>query len=283
MTKTPRTLALIVAILAAAPLIAIESGTRYESTVDWRNGNIRIDVEQDAGSLAGATPKMRFELEKRIEQMMPGAFFDALTRINLDSLSTVAEAVSERNVRLDALRSLSESGEMVSSFITLDFKRIRLRFEYPLFGERGLVSCFVFHKVPVPVEHALGVTDAGRFTGLVVYAKGTYELYAKKTEGKPERALFPALYDDEMNLLVSKEMCEPAFLEKWGLVLYTDSTDEKQFTERIGVAPLRTIAVALFGKHNADILIPGEDAMKLLASSESRKILSEGRILVITD
>jgi hypothetical protein len=226
---------------------------------------------------------VRYDLETQTGLSMPEIFIAASASINVDSLRTVGESVSARKVLLDKFKSLSESGIKTPGYITPDFKSVKVAFIYPFFGDGGLVSCFVTHETPIRIRRTIGIADTGKYTGIVIYAKGFIPLFAKESSGRLAKALFPAIYDTDMNLVLSREMCEPASLLKWGMALYASSTDEKQFTQRIGVAPLRTMASAIFGTRNTDLVIPVEDAQKICATADSRKLLAEGRILIITD
>ncbi len=281
--KALRSIALCFVFAVSVSLFPIGTDTDYTVSTDWESGMIRIDVEKSVPKGMSLTPKLRYDLETRAELAMPEIFMAAIGSINVTSLATVAESVSSRKVNLELFKTLSSAGTKTPGFITEDFGKISVTFAYPFHGENGLVRCFVFHTNPIQIRREPGIADTGKFTGLVIYAKGFYPLYAKQTSGRLAKALFPAIYDDEMNLVLSREMCDPASLAKWGMALYTSSPDEKKFSERIGVAPLRTMASALFGTRNTDIVIPSEDAEKLCATAESRRILSEGRILIIAE
>jgi hypothetical protein len=98
-----------------------------------------------------------------------------------------------------------------------------------------------------------------------------------------EPCLFPVLYDEETNPVLNKWMCDPEYLKKWGMVVYSESNDETEFLNRIGLYPLRTMVHQIFGKYNSDILLPDDVVKKLLSNKANRAMLQQGRILIIIE
>jgi hypothetical protein len=74
---------------------------------------------------------------------------------------------------------------------------------------------------------------------------------------------------------------DPDFAARWGTAVFTEGFDEAAFADRIGTNPLRIIATGLFGIVPADPKIPVADADVLLHSETGRRLLAEGRILII--
>jgi hypothetical protein len=146
-----------------------------------------------------------------------------------------------------------------------------------------LASLFLSHQEGYEPPRVLEWVPTIRFTGLVIYAKGEYPVHGEGRMDRLQPALFPRLYDERTNLILEKEMMEPAAVLAHGLLAYTDGLDESPFRRRIGANPLRTVAAGLFGDYRTDILIPSDAARKLLVLPENRRILTEGRILVICD
>lgn len=76
-------------------------------------------------------------------------------------------------------------------------------------------------------------------------------------------------------------MLRPDWVERWGVVAYTESTNEYEWIDRVGNDPLRILARGVFGVLPTDLIISQADADRLLAHPDNRELLREGRILVI--
>jgi hypothetical protein len=94
-------------------------------------------------------------------------------------------------------------------------------------------------------------------------------------------ALFPKIYDEEMNLIMDKSMCDPDRLRDWGMIAYSDVLDLRRYSYRIGSFPLTLMAKAVFGKNSTDIIISSEAAAEILSKEENRQLLAQARIVVI--
>jgi hypothetical protein len=98
-----------------------------------------------------------------------------------------------------------------------------------------------------------------------------------------EPALRPRLFDEDMNPVLTAEMCDPHFLVDWGLAAYAYSDEEAPFRQRIGDLPLRTMARGVFGRNATDLLLPKDVVRQLLSREANRQLLRECRILIILD
>jgi hypothetical protein len=65
------------------------------------------------------------------------------------------------------------------------------------------------------------------------------------------------------------------------MVGYADGIDQHEIDLRTGLHPLKTVARAVFGTRNTDIVIPTEAVKQILSIPENIEILKEGRILVV--
>ena len=135
----------------------------------------------------------------------------------------------------------------------------------------------------------MGYEPSAPFTGIVIYAAEPLPVYGERnTQGAPLEAsltpaLLPRLFDEEMNLLLTASQMDPLQRETWGVMQYTSDLDQEKHRSRVGSYPLYTMAVGLFGVNRTDLILTGETARKLLSREDTRKLLREGRILVIIE
>jgi hypothetical protein len=259
-----------------------------EVAIDWAKGTLKITAIISLDLDTYPFPKARAKAETILYDKMPSLFIEALMDIPIDSFYTVREKLKdelERKNLLQVLSHIASKGEKVGSFVTEDFSSLKASYLYPFYGEDGILSLLVEHKERIPLRYELGFHATRKFSGLVIYAKGKYPIWGdnKKSESVVQRAFFPKIFDDDLNIVVKKEMCDPNMLRKWGIVAYSAATDESRFVERVGAFPLRIIAYGVYGKNNTDIIISKEAAGQLLSLEENRSLLIQGRILIIVD
>jgi hypothetical protein len=202
-------------------------------------------------------------------------------RVTIDSWNRVADRQAEDPELLASLQDAAWALRQKSSSLTIDLDRARAVYEYPLFGDEGLVSHLIDHRRPFPIPPILGAIPTARFTGLVIYAAEAIPAHGLNEDRLPKPCLFPRIFDQEMELVLDSTMCDPAFLLRWGMIEYSSDLDLRRFSDRIGVNPMTVMARGVFGRNDTDLIIATEAARRLRASPEGRQALREGRILVI--
>lgn len=284
-------LKLIIILLAVSGLcflFAADEMFKTTVSIDWAKGILKITATTDLDLDNYPFPKARAKAEKVLYDNMPSLFIDALMDVPIDSYYTVREKLKdelERENLLQALSHIASKGKKLGSFVTDDFRYLKTNYVYPFYGDDGLLSLLVMHDEPMPLRNELGFHATRKFSGVVIFAKGRYPVWGDKQNGESriQRAFFPTIYDDNMNIVLKKEMCDPRMIRKWGIVAYSPSPSESQFGGRVGSFPLRIIAHGVYGKNNTDIIISREAAGQLLSLAENRALLTQGRILVIVD
>ena len=96
-------------------------------------------------------------------------------------------------------------------------------------------------------------------------------------------ALFPRIWDEQMNLVLEKGMCSIDALARWGMVGCVLRPDEDAATLRVGNFPLRLAARGVFGDTPTDIVIPTDGALQLLTLPENMDLLRQGKIAIVYD
>jgi hypothetical protein len=254
-----------------------------QKEIDWEKGVLYLNITKPIETEDERQPDGRYITEMRIREMMPDIFLSYALELHVDSYNTLGDMLDKERQSIKSLNKIIGQGKKEYACLSEDLNNIKIKYSYPFFGENGIATAFIWHSLANPVNRKLGFIPSRKYTGLIIYAKGEYMSHGKDISVRLEPALFPTLYDKEMNVILDKHMCVPDYLKQWGMVLYTDSTDEIPFTRRIGLDPLRTIAEGIFGKHNGDIILPEDAVNKLICRQENRQMLQEGRILIILD
>ncbi len=271
------------AALAAALPLTQTSGEglagRTSGRVEWAAG--RIVIERSVPVAGFADPRARFEAETETRGELPGLFLTYAPSLVISSWDTLGTASAADATLAGSLAEIAGDGRLDGSSMSEDLATARLAWTFPLFGPQGVASLLVTHQVPSPLPRALGDVAAGRYTGVIIYAAEPLPSYGTSQQRLPRPALFPRIFDEGMSLVLEKEMCDPASLQRWGMIEYASDPADPGPADRIGSNPLRILARGVFGRNDTDLLIPRESARRLLASDENRRLLLEGRILVV--
>jgi hypothetical protein len=251
--------------------------------VDWQGGILILEVTMPIDPRQ-FDPGSRYHAEREIERLLPGLFMSSIVEIPFDSYRTIGERLREDPLLFQRVeRTAVSSVTKHYSRVRKDLQEIEVRYSFPFYGEGGFVVPLISHSRPYPVERRLGFVPSRNFTGLVIYASGELPAHGKDIRQRVQPALFPTLYDEQMNPILSVQTCDPAFLKRWGMVAYSDTEEDGALLERIGAAPLRTVARGVFGINATDLLLPKEAADRLLVREANREMLSQGRVLIVVD
>jgi hypothetical protein len=282
-----RALLILAAQLAAltwpAGALGEEGSFSWESTADWEQGVLILDTRTPVDP-AEVHPDLRYRTQRRIERVLPTLVVEAVLPVALDSFHTVGERVKQDEGLFRALSEAAAAGVVEeSAYLSKDLGEVRIRYRLPFHGPTGLAGAFITHRRPFPMQPVLGFVPSRPFTGLVVYAQGGLPAHGKDTREQARPAFFPRLFDQELNLVLSAEMCRPEALLRWGLAAYSYSGERPKDLERVGAFPLRTVARGVFGKNSTDLLLSDEAVRQLLSLEANRRMLQECRILIVLD
>jgi hypothetical protein len=278
----------LLAFIAITAMCAFVSAENLElkkySRIDWDEGVLKIDIEANI-SQSVSPGKARVAAEELLRQEIGSAFCDALYKLNLDSYRSVKDAVQDDSLLLAALLDLGSRAVPFNIYLNTTLDTLTAQYVFDFFPD--IFKVFTRHTQPYAPLDILEFVPAVEYTGIVIYAKGKYPVHGEDPAQKnPETfnpSLLPKLYDTEMETVAEARMMDPEYLTGWGVFGYTNTTDYLRYKERIGAAPLFTIARGVFGDNRTDLLIPIDAAKKILATPANRELIRQGRILVICD
>ena len=264
-------------------LPALDQKVKTIVEVDWQRGVLIVECSSGLDPQISNLSRARFLAEEQIQLQLPAIFLDSLFPVSLDSFYNVGEYVKENPKAALWLSKAAQVTGKTFTHLSTDLREVVVRYDFPFFGESGVILPLLTHTSSFPMERYLGYVPTRDFPGLVIYAGGSYPSYGKEGQEKVKPALFFRIFDEQLNLVLEREMCDPRSLKKWGMAAYSYSLDETPFLPRIGPNPLRTMARGVFGKNGTDIIIPNKTARQLLAEENNHRLLREGRILIILD
>jgi hypothetical protein len=269
-------------LVAAVPPVIAEESETVQARVAWTAGELRLDavraLDPETSSIVRAKSDAQAALESRISQQLAAALAD----VPLDSSRTVGGLAAENTEFLESLHSLARSARPEAVFLSIDLARLTVRWVFPLFGPRG-VTGYLLPEREAAMRRPLGYAASRAFTGLVIHARGPLPVVGTGTTATLRPALFPRIWDENMDLVLEKGQVRASSLSAWGMVGYLDRLDEEAIRGRAGTDPLRVAARAVFGKLPVDVVIPVEAARQLLSVPQNVEALRLGRICIVYD
>ena len=273
---------LLLGILFLLPHAACAQDRGFDvgGEVRWAEGTCVVSVSRVLDPSIQALPRAKSDAEAAMDAAFSGLLFGALSPIVVDSSRTVGDLLKTDPAYFSWILDLARGAVKDELVLTPDFSRLTARYTFALMSDRGIATP-LFPAQDVPIRPRLGFISSRVFSGLVIYARDALPAVGLAKEQVPVPAVFPRLFDEDMNLVLDKSMCRPAALAKWGLVGYAQSIDEDAILKRAGQHPLQITARAVFGDNPCDLVIPTDAARRILSSAENIELLKEGRIIVI--
>ncbi|HUX11474.1 MAG TPA: hypothetical protein VMW87_00525 [Spirochaetia bacterium] len=250
-----------------------------DSSVDWEKATLSLILSATVADSGKNAPAAAYRSEQDIDRSLPQMLARAILPLQVDSLHTAADLVTDSPGLYQSFGAVSNQAQKGYPTYSSDLHTVTIPYGIPLFPAIG--TLFIQHTEPTQINRTLRWVPTNKFTGLVIYAKGNLPLHGTAKSDFLAPCLFPKILDSNMRTVVKNQQMDPSYLMKWGAVAYTQGFGENDFIDRIGLSPLRVVALGLFGKTPTDPIISADDADKLLSTDNNRRILAQGRILII--
>lgn len=281
-----RPILLGLAFLVALPLVAQNSGELPGTSVfDWTRSTLELTVSTDRDQQGRNVAAASWEAQRRLDDRFRRVLLERLSRVRVDSRMTIGQYIEDDPTIATELFRRADRADRGVPYASPDLLRLLRRYTVRVFPD--VAEIFIRHETPFPMEEVVRWVPTRHYTGLVIYAGDPLPIRGEETrDGAPliaeiEPALFPEIFDTDFRPVLRQDMLHPDWVRRWGIVAYTESSDETLWVERVGNNPMRIMAEQIFGVHPSDIIISARDADRLLASSHNREILRQGRIVVI--
>lgn len=259
--------------VSASPYLA-------EMHLDWQQGTMAAVVELDLAASGIRLPSGRSEAERSIASKASDLVRESILSILVDSYRTVNHSLDDRSIDPEAFRDFIESGKRLNTVLSSDMARMRATYQWNLAELAGL---YVRHTIPTALPEADRFVPTRAYTGIVIYVQGEYAVRGEHRLGRMIPSLFPRIYDDEMNPILSRNHVDPAALRSGGIAAFARGLDDPVVERRAGDDPLRIMAYQIFGTLRTDLIITRTDALKILGHPVNRDLIRTGRVVFILD
>ncbi|GHT69065.1 hypothetical protein FACS1894110_17840 [Spirochaetia bacterium] len=255
-------------------------------TVEWDRMEINAAVSLDLASANIRLPTGRTQGEELI-----GAEYIALIRphilsIPVDSSLTIEDYIEAGNFSLLRAEGLALSARAVPPSLSPDFTKLKAQYTISI---AGISAEFIRHTRPAETRRVLIPAPTTSYTGIIIMAAEELPVHGMKALSLTLPCLFPKIWDTDMNLIYERNMLEVQnprspmvrYAAAEGIFRPTPSGLSPELSALVGDKPLRIIARGVFGKRPTDPIIDREDALTIISSEENRRLLREGKVVIV--
>jgi hypothetical protein len=275
-------------VILIFPCAALGGQTRINisGAVEWDKMEINAAVSLDLASANIKLPTGRTQAESLISAEYLRLIRPGILSLPVDSSSTIAGLINRGEFSFLRAENLALNARMVPHALSPDLQRLSAAYSVNL-AEAG--ADLIRHSRPAEIPRTLNPVPAPAYTGIIIIADRELPIHGKKSAALPVPCLFPKIWDTGMNLIYERNMLEP---RNAGMVRYarTDSIFRPgpsglspEIAARTGQRPLRILARAVFGERPTDPVIDRADALLIISSEENRRLLREGRVVIVLD
>ena len=235
---------------------------------------IALDAQKRNISL----PTGRSAAQQILEIETPNVLKDTFSSVLVNSSERLGNAVESGEIPLTGLNGIIDSATKTPPFYTRDLKMVSMSHSVSL---AKLGSLFVTHTKAYEPKVPLETVPTRPYTGILIDARGVLSVHGENSKEAIVPCLFPKIWNTDFDLIYEKNMVNPEIAISDGIIHYSASTDESGYRDIIGREPLRISAREVFGKNRTDPVISKNDCLKILSSAENRKLLLEGKIVIL--
>jgi hypothetical protein len=268
----------------AAPLAAPSVEIDFDSSlsVDWTRRELNFELSYNLAQAGIKLPTGRVLGEGILSQAYSGILRPHLLSMRVDSNSTIADLVNRGELSLSGLDAICKEAEKTSPYLSPDLARMIGRYRIPI---ESLYSRLAPRRRTVEPERPLIPVPAADYTGIIIIADEELPIHGRRTQALVNPCLFPKIWDTGMNLIYERNMTESApmviYTTRETIFRPTPSGLEGELAALAGPNPLRIIAREVFGIDPTDPVIDRDDALLILSTENNRRLLREGRVVLV--
>jgi len=278
--------AALVFLAAALQARGQEPGTRFDvsASIDWIRGELSAETSFNLAQAGIKLPSGRLTGEELLNNSYPELLRPSLFSINVDSSSTVRSLVDRGELSLEELDALCTDASKIPPSVSSDLLRMTGRYTVTL----GNIGSFLNRRrtAASPAKPLIPVPTA-EYTGIIIIANNELPVHGRKTQALTTPCLFPKIWDTGMNLVYDRTMFNGGgrlmvtYTVEQSIFRPTPSGLDGELADLAGPNPLRIIAREVFGVNATDPVIDSEDALKILSTENNRRLLMEGRVVLV--
>jgi len=278
-------IALPAVLFLSSEALSQENQFRFTTScsVNWLQKEMNAQVSFDLVQAGIKLPAGRLMGEETLSETYPRLLRPYLLSIKLDSNSLIKDLVDNGEISLEDIdRICMEAEEAIS--LSADLSRMIGRYTISL---GRISSLLVKHRGALEPPRPLIPAQTVDYTGIIIIASEELPVRGRRAKALAEPCLFPKIWDSDMNLIYERNMFESRdnpmvrYTLQENIFRPTPSGLDGELALMAGTNPLRIIAREVYGIHPTDLVIDHSDALKILSSENNRRLLREGRVILV--
>ncbi len=275
---------LVLSCVVSLPLFAQSSAFNdalvSETYINWEDGLFVSNIELDTEKANIALPSGRNVASSRIDQNLPLLVKNPLLTLTVNSSTQIGDAVLWELITIGEVTDIISEGRKTPTVFSRNGDALTTNH---IINLRDLASSLIRHANPYTPNIPIDRISSREYSGIIIDARGLLPVQGEFTQENASPALFPRIWDENMNLLYEVNMVEPDIVRETGLVMYSSQASDSSFSQRVGNDPLRIKARGIFGIHRTDPLISKDDALRILSIPENVELLKQGKVIILLD
>lgn len=250
------------------------------SKVDWTNKKFTSRISMDIEKAGITLPEGRISAESLIKIKTPSLLKDPVLSLFVDSASLLGDMVLSDVITLEQVTNIVEQARQTPALFSSDGKACNATNTIDM---ENIGRLLVKHKYPYTPEEPIEIVTSRSYTGIIIDARGALPVHGEYVSSEVYPAFFPTLWDEEMNIIYEKNIADKNVVQNQGLVCYNWQDNFELYEDRIGTDPLYIKASKVYGRNRTDPIIRRKDSLKIITVEENRKLLREGKIVILLD
>lgn len=264
-------------LFSVVPASAITS----QGAWDWEKGLFTLTITAPLPTDTDATPpKRRYLAEQEVQRHVQEEFVRRAGALPVASGRTLAEVMAADPTVEAGVAQLGESLKFVSSRVDDGYSTLEMVWSAALW--EGLVPLLSEAGEANHVPPVVAWTPSRDFSGLVIFAMGDLDWLGTGLQARWEPSVSFRLLNPRGEVVFEPSMSDHEYARKWGQAGFSLGLfNEDRWRDRIGFDPLRIVARGVWGARPGDLVLSEADWQRLLSREANRKLLAEGRVLVL--
>lgn len=251
-----------------------------KSRINWITKEFTTDISLDTQKAGIQMPTGKKIASGQIATKMPQLIQPALLSLFTDSSRTLSDMVIENQLSLDQVHNFIVSGYKTTDYFSHDIKKLNTE---NTTNVNNIGKLLIKHSYAYNPEEPIDTVSTRPFTGIIIDARGAYQVHGEYVKDNVYACFFPEIWDDEMNVIYEKNSVNPEIVMRSGLVAYHYSDNLSDYEDRVGIDPIYIKAEQVYGRNRTDPVIKHSDALKILAQPENVNLLKEGKVVILLD
>jgi hypothetical protein len=255
--------------------------------VEWDKMEMGAAVTLDLASANIKLPTGRTQAESMISAEYLRLIRPGILSLPVDSSSTIADLIQRGEFSFLRAENIALDAKATPPSLSPDLLSLQASYSVSL---AGISADLIRHSRPTEIRRTLTPVPAPAYSGIIIFAAEELPVHGMKSAALPLPCLFPKIWDTDMNLIYERTMLEQGNSGQAVMVRYTPAESvlrpgpsglSAEIAAFAGTNPLRILARGCFGIRPTDLIIDREDALLIISSEANRRLLREGKVVIV--